>query len=255
MTAQNAAQLRLRVTPDFYSKAKAGQPVPVITVPTNLRLAVGARYGCRIESERGENMVGRVQVAWIKPGAAGLPGTVGLQFQGAMTGPAEVTPTPKLQVRRAAGAPVLLSEALQSPMEAPPTRTPPPASTPPPTPVPKPQPAGAEKRTAPRLELQLEVGMESEHNFYTGLTQDISTGGLFVATDQQRKVGDRLMIAFTVPGVEPITAETEVRWMRDGRGGPDAPAGLGLRFLRMSPHGKKAITDFLKDRDSLFYDE
>src|SRR5262245_4687668 len=106
----------------------------------------------------------------------------------------------------------------------------------------------ADRRTSKRCDLEVEVGFESEHNFYTGLTQDISSGGLFVATTALRPMGERLRVRFTLPGqTTAIEAETEVRWIRDPRAiRTDAAEGMGLRFLKLSPEAKAAIMKFLK---------
>jgi uncharacterized protein (TIGR02266 family) len=115
----------------------------------------------------------------------------------------------------------------------------------------------AERRTSPRVDLELEVGFESEHNFYTGLTQDISTGGLFVATHRLRPVGERIIVKFTLPGTgSPIEVETEVRWVREARSfRTDAPDGMGLKFLNLGPKAKEAIAGFIQQRDSLYFDD
>jgi uncharacterized protein (TIGR02266 family) len=119
------------------------------------------------------------------------------------------------------------------------------------------EPNPAERRTAPRIELEVEVGMETDHNFYTGLTQDISSGGLFVATGIAYSVGDLMTIRFTLPGrKEPIVAEAEVRWVRDSRFmRTDSPEGIGLRFVSLTPEATTSIAAFLERRDSLFYDD
>jgi len=99
--------------------------------------------------------------------------------------------------------------------------------------------------------------MQTESNFYTGLTQDLSGGGIFVATNQIRPVGERIKVLLTLPGqTEPFEILTEVRWVRGTSlsGGSEEP-GMGLRFLSMSPRAHKAISDFLTQRDSLFFDE
>jgi type IV pilus assembly protein PilZ len=113
-----------------------------------------------------------------------------------------------------------------------------------------------ERRAEVRLELEVEVGLETEHNFYTGLTQDISSGGLFIATRIIYRVGDRLRVRLTLPGrAEPIIAEAEVRWLRDPRAiRTDGPEGIGLRFVDLTPEVRGEIAQFLKRRDSLFYD-
>ncbi len=114
----------------------------------------------------------------------------------------------------------------------------------------------ADRRQEPRYAVAVAVTLESEHNFYTGLTSDLSGGGLFVATHLIRPVGERIQLRLTLPNYrEPIDAVTEVRWVRStalpGGGGE---AGMGLQFLQLSPQAKDAIKAFLKQRDSLFFD-
>jgi uncharacterized protein (TIGR02266 family) len=114
----------------------------------------------------------------------------------------------------------------------------------------------ADRRLEPRYAVAVAVTFESEHNFYTGLTSDLSGGGLFVATHQIRPVGERIQLRLTLPtSKEPIDAVTEVRWVRttELRGG-GGEAGMGLRFLQLAPAAKTAIQAFLKKRDSLFFD-
>jgi uncharacterized protein (TIGR02266 family) len=113
-------------------------------------------------------------------------------------------------------------------------------------------------RIAERFDLEVKVDFESDHNFYTGLTQNISAGGLFVATHQLRRIGDRIKINFSLPGTTtPISVETEVRWIRENSSlhRVDGSTGMGVRFLDLSPEASQAIQVFLQNRDSLFYDD
>jgi len=122
-------------------------------------------------------------------------------------------------------------------------------------------PKGAERRTSPRVDLEIEVTLESDSNFYTGLTQDISTGGLFVSTHRLRKIGQQVVLKFSLPGSPaPVVVECEVRWLREP--GPlhdhrayEQPPGMGLKFLNLSAESRAAILGFLKARDSIFYDD
>lgn len=116
--------------------------------------------------------------------------------------------------------------------------------------------APSDRRLQPRFAVAVQVTMDSEHNFYTGLTQDLSGGGLFVATHLIRPVGERIHLRFTLPtSPVAIDAVTEVRWIRatavKGGGGE---AGMGLKFLNLSPEATAAINAFLRQRESLFYD-
>jgi uncharacterized protein (TIGR02266 family) len=111
-----------------------------------------------------------------------------------------------------------------------------------------------ERRSAPRHEISLDVTFESEHNFYTGLTQDLSGGGLFIATYALRPVGECIRVRFTLPGsTEILDAITEVRWLRQNNTGAGDP-GMGLEFLQMSPRTRQAVKDFIEKRESILYD-
>ncbi len=113
-----------------------------------------------------------------------------------------------------------------------------------------------DRRQEPRYSVAVEVTLESEHNFFTGLTANLSGSGLFVATREIRPVGARVNLRFTLPTFgEIIEALTEVRWVRpravSGGGGEE---GMGLKFLQLSPKARLAIKAFLKQRESLFFD-
>jgi uncharacterized protein (TIGR02266 family) len=114
-------------------------------------------------------------------------------------------------------------------------------------------------RASERFDLEVKVDLESDSNFYTGLTQNISAGGLFIATHHIRRIGDKISLKFALPGTpEPITVETEVRWIRENsalhRVG-DGNTGMGVRFINLSADATAAINRFLESRDSLFYDD
>ena len=57
-------------------------------------------------------------------------------------------------------------------------------------------------RASERFDLEVKVDLESDHNFYTGLTQNISAGGLFIATHHLRRIGDRITLKFQLPGTD-----------------------------------------------------
>jgi uncharacterized protein (TIGR02266 family) len=113
-------------------------------------------------------------------------------------------------------------------------------------------------RVAERFDLEVKVDLESDHNFYTGLTQNISAGGLFIATHQLRRIGDRIKIKFTLPGSDvSLDVETEVRWIRENSSlhRVDGSTGMGVRFINLSPEASQAVQTFLQNRDSLYYDD
>jgi uncharacterized protein (TIGR02266 family) len=113
-------------------------------------------------------------------------------------------------------------------------------------------------RAAERFDLEVKVDLESDHNFYTGLTQNISSGGLFIATHHLRKIGDRITLKFTLPGSEKVLAvETEVRWIRENSAllRAENGTGMGVRFINLSAEASAAINAFVQSRESLYYDD
>ena len=113
-------------------------------------------------------------------------------------------------------------------------------------------------RASERFDLEVKVDLESDHNFYTGLTQNISAGGLFIATNAIKRIGDRITLKFSIPGTaEPLSVETEVRWIRENSAlnRVDGATGMGVRFVNLSPQAAAAIQQFLESRDSLYYDD
>jgi uncharacterized protein (TIGR02266 family) len=113
-------------------------------------------------------------------------------------------------------------------------------------------------RVAERFDLEVKVDLESDHNFYTGLTQNISAGGLFIATHQLRRIGDYIKVKFSLPGTPTsVSVNTEVRWIRENSllHRFDGSTGMGVRFIDLSEEASQAIQSFLVSRDSLYYDD
>jgi uncharacterized protein (TIGR02266 family) len=113
-------------------------------------------------------------------------------------------------------------------------------------------------RAAERFDLEVKVDLESDHNFYTGLTQNISAGGLFIATHHLRRIGDRITLKFTLPGsAKAVEVETEVRWIRENSAlmRTESGTGMGVRFINLSAETSAAINTFLQSRESLYYDD
>jgi uncharacterized protein (TIGR02266 family) len=112
------------------------------------------------------------------------------------------------------------------------------------------------RRRTPRYSVDLDVTMSSDHNFYAGFAENISSGGLFVATYVRRPRGDRMEIVLNLPGMpEPIRAVGEVRWLRDFSEQSNVPPGLGVRFIDLPEAAATAIESFLQGREPLFYDD
>lgn len=117
--------------------------------------------------------------------------------------------------------------------------------------------ARASKRQGQRFPMKVDVNYHSEHNFYTGLLQNISSGGLFIATHQLCKIGDSLEITFSIPGLNRVcVAKCVVRWVRDyDPHSPDMVPGMGVQFESLDNDVRAAVELFIKHRDPIFFDD
>lgn len=112
------------------------------------------------------------------------------------------------------------------------------------------------RREHPRVAVELEVSLGSEHNFYAGLAENLSAGGLFIATHQLRKVGSKIDLSLRLPdSAEIFPLVGEVRWVRVYNEHSDSPPGLGIRFEHLTPEATAAIHRFLGQREPLFFDD
>ena len=112
------------------------------------------------------------------------------------------------------------------------------------------------RREHDRFGVELDVTVTSDHNFYAGFVENMSVGGIFIATHQLKPVGSRLEFQVNLPGCEhPIKGTGEVRWLRVYSEASNVPPGMGIRFEHVDEQSLKAIQDFLAQREPLFYDE
>ena len=114
----------------------------------------------------------------------------------------------------------------------------------------------AVRREHARFSVELEVSVLSEHNFYTGLAENLSAGGLFIATHKLQKVGSKIELSLRMPESEEVfQVLAEVRWVRLYNEQSDTPPGLGVRFSELPIAATSAIDRFLAQREPLFFDD
>ena len=118
------------------------------------------------------------------------------------------------------------------------------------------EPDDTVRREHERFSVDLQVSVLSEHNFYAGLAENLSAGGLFIATHQLQKVGSRIELSVRMPDSEEVFQVVgEVRWVRGYNEHSDTPPGLGVRFTELPPGAAAAISRFLGQREPLFFDD
>lgn len=111
-----------------------------------------------------------------------------------------------------------------------------------------------ERRELTRVALDVDIGLHSDTNFFTGFGDDVSEGGLFVATYSPLAIGTELSLSFVLPGGSQVSARGRVTWIRaphsdDG----DARPGMGVAFTSVDAAGLDAIREFMTRRAPLFY--
>lgn len=107
-----------------------------------------------------------------------------------------------------------------------------------------------DRRHTPRASLSLRVEYTKLNAFFADYTQNISTGGTFIRSEDPLPKGTVFMFRLIVPRLPtPISLQGEVVWVKE-RGQPSPPGlppdqepGMGIRFLYDSPEQRAAITE------------
>jgi uncharacterized protein (TIGR02266 family) len=116
-------------------------------------------------------------------------------------------------------------------------------------------PLGNERRSAQaqRVHVEVDIGMLTQSNFYTGISLDVSQGGVFVSTYQPSPPGTEVSLYFVLPSGHSVHAEGTVRWTRAPS--DDFAPGMGVAFTALSEADARAIGEFCAGRTPLYYDE
>lgn len=113
-----------------------------------------------------------------------------------------------------------------------------------------------QRREHPRFSVDLEVGLGSDHNFYAGFAENLSAGGIFVATHMLKPEGEIIELTIHLPdSLQAVRGRGEVRWIREYNERSNVPPGMGIRFLELEAGCLEAIETFLRQRDPLFFDD
>ena len=110
----------------------------------------------------------------------------------------------------------------------------------------------SERRSDDRIPIHTEVSLASDSQFFTGLTGNISKGGLFVATYQPVPIGSAVTMQIALPDGE-LKATGVVRWIREATSG--ALPGVGVAFDPLDTASAERIASFCALREPLLHDE
>jgi uncharacterized protein (TIGR02266 family) len=97
-----------------------------------------------------------------------------------------------------------------------------------------------------RYPVDLDVRLGDEDGSYSGVAENLSRGGVFVATHVAKPVGARIDLAIHLPGVpQPVRVLGEVRWVRACMPDGELPPGLGFQFVKFALGAAYAIDRYL----------
>ena len=112
------------------------------------------------------------------------------------------------------------------------------------------------RRAHARCSVDLDVSLGSDHNFYAGLAENISAGGLFVATHMVKPVGEVIEVTVHFSDSDRVLKATgEVRWVREYNESNDVPPGMGIRWTEINAEDASLIEEFTTLRPPLFFDD
>jgi Tfp pilus assembly protein PilZ len=98
------------------------------------------------------------------------------------------------------------------------------------------------------------VGVDSEDNLYAGLSYDVATGGIFVATADLPAVGTRVDVTVTMPDMSQYQLSGIVRWVRDVELASDGlPMGCGVEWKGLPLDASRALAKFAELREPLLW--
>lgn len=114
-----------------------------------------------------------------------------------------------------------------------------------------------DRRHELRVAVKVGVTLHSESNFFIGFTDNISEGGLFLATYDLLPIGEQIELELQLPDHDgPIRAHAEVRWHRkyiDPVNGE--VVGFGVKFVDLPAAAQAHLRDFIETREPLFHPE
>ncbi len=119
---------------------------------------------------------------------------------------------------------------------------------------------GKERRshTDRRVYIEVEIGLSTASHIYTGISFDVSTGGVFVATYEPSAPGTSVTLYFVLPDGFVVNAEGVVRWTRAQPDASDSgaePGGMGVAFTTISALALDHIARFCASRPPLYFDD
>ena len=98
------------------------------------------------------------------------------------------------------------------------------------------------------VELPVEIQVNAFEEPRSGITANVSMLGMFVETFQPEPIGALIKFEMALSAAGPnIRGIGEVVWLRLVDQGPNAPAGMGVKFGHLSDRAQAALRERLKE--------
>ncbi len=99
-----------------------------------------------------------------------------------------------------------------------------------------------DKRKQPRHPVILKVDYRDVNKFFTDFAENLSAGGMFIATRNPLPPGTSLVIEFMLPdSAVKVKTRAEVVWTRKTTRSPSQKKGMGIKFYDLTQEDKKKI--------------
>jgi uncharacterized protein (TIGR02266 family) len=107
-------------------------------------------------------------------------------------------------------------------------------------------------RRSGRCDLQVPIQIGDNLEPQIALTENIGTGGLFIATSSPGRIGERVSLKFRLPNATGlISVDGEIRWVRTSAVIANHGAlGMGVRFTKLPLAVAATIQEFLREASS-----
>jgi len=102
-------------------------------------------------------------------------------------------------------------------------------------------------RAAPRVPKALSLVFKDRQAFFRTYTANVSSGGLFIKTENPLGPGQQFLVKLQLPDVpDPLQIKCEVIWTRKRESSkPNSPPGMGVKFSEISERDHKVLKEFL----------
>ena len=104
-----------------------------------------------------------------------------------------------------------------------------------------------EKRKEKRYGVLVKVDYRDIDKFFTDFAENLSKGGMFIATSRPLPVGSFIFLEFSLPDRSLVVkTKGEVVWVRKTPGSPKEKRGMGVKFEDLSKEDKEKIDKLIQ---------